>query len=1086
MKRFSIIITVFLLFTVNALYGQNRQITGTVTDFKTGSPLPFVTIQVKGTTTGTSTTDLGQYSINVRTGSTLIFSFIGYKTAEMHVNDRAIIDVKLEPEAVALDEVVMIAYGVAKKESVTGAISSVNSKAIEKRPVSSVFAALEGQAAGVQVNNTYGEPGSDPVIRIRGFSSINGSNAPLYVIDGVPFGGNISDLNPADIESMSILKDAASSALFGNRASNGVIMITTKKGKSEQVSVRATVNQGVFMRGVKEYEKVGARDYMEIMWKGYRNSLMTSQSSTYPTVELANAEATRTLIPTYLKYNLFNKPDNALFDSNGKVLQDATIYKGYDDLDWFKHLERLGHRQEYNISGDGASDKQSYFFSLGYLDEKGYIQSSDFSRLSGRANVSLTPKKWLKTGLSISGTHQKFNNSQGSPIDNANSFINPFNYARSIAPIYPIYLHDMSTGEYILDSEGNKQYDSGTAYSRPQFAGRHVIWEYELNMDKTYRNTLNSQAFADITLLKDFTLSFKGDMSLRNSEQQTYRNITIGDGAGTGTASKTVQRYKNYTLQQLLTWKKQFGNHNLDALIAHENFYHNQAFTYGYKTTEVFKGGSEFVNFTVISALDGYQRDYHTESYLSRIRYNYDNKYFFDASIRRDGTSKFYTSKRWGNFWSVGGSWTISKEPFMSSLSSQINALKLRASYGEVGNDGGTNYAAIDFQAYMALYALSQNGNRGAAYKIQNEALDLIWETSGSLGIGLEGRFFDRMNLMVEYFDKRSQNLLFDVYLPLSAGATSTDRAESTVKKNLGSVSNSGFELTLDYDLINKGDFRWNIGLMATKLKNKIISLPEQNRENGIISGTKKLIEGSDIYQFWIYQFAGVDQMTGNSLYEIDFDKYYVGDVVEGKASIPSQWVETINGKSYTRNITYGKRDWSGSAIPDIYGSFSTSFSYKNLNLSALFTYSLGGKTYDYSYANLMYISSSPSSLHKDVLKSWDGVPAGMTADSPDRIDPNGVPVANFQLSQYNSTGSTQYLKDASYLVIKNISLSYRLPSKLMKKLDIGEMSLNCSVENLATFNKLRGMDSQQAFSGTADNGFAASRVYSIGLNIKL
>lgn len=1086
MKRFSIVITVILMFSVNAISGQNRQITGTVTDSRTGTPLPYVTVQVKGTTTGSTTSEQGRYSISAKSGNILAFSFIGYKSIEITVNDRNVIDVELEQEIVALDEVVMIAYGTAKKESVTGAISAVNSKTIEKRPVSSVFAALEGQAAGVQVNNTYGEPGTDPAIRIRGFSSINGTNAPLYVIDGVPFGGNISDINPADIESMSILKDAASSALFGNRASNGVIMITTKKGKSDQTSIRATISQGVFTRGVKEYEKVNSREFMEVMWQGYRNSLLTSQPSKYPTKELANAEASKSLISNYLKYNIFNKPDNALFDSNGKVLQDATIYPGYDDLDWFKYIERMGHRQEYNISGDGASEKQSFFFSLGYLDEKGYVKSSDFNRLSGRANISVTPKKWIKAGLSISGSHQKFNNSYGSPVDNASSFINPFMYARTIAPIYPVYLHNMENGEYILDSEGNKQYDSGAMYSRPQYAGRHVIWEYELNQNLTIRNTLSSQASIDINFLKDFTFSVKGDLSLRNSENQMYRNIIIGDGAGTGMASKTIQRYKSYTMQELLSWRKQIGNHNIDILAAHENFYHNQAYTAATKTTEIFMGIPEFVNFTKLSSIDGFQRDYRTESYLSRARYNYDNKYFFDVSFRRDGTSKFYSSKRWGNFWSIGGSWTISKEPFMASLSKQINSLKLRASYGEVGNDGGTAHEAIDFQAYMAQYGLTQNGNRGAAYKIQNEALNLIWETSGSLGVGLEGRFFDRLNLMVEYFDKRSQNLLFDVYLPLSAGATTTDRAESTVKQNVGSVSNSGVELTLDYDLVNKGDFKWNVGLMATRLKNKIINLPEQNRENGIINGSKKLMEGHDIYNFWIYQFVGVDQMTGNSLYKINYDKYYVGDEVEGKSPIPSQWVTTINNKSYTTNTTYGMRDWSGSAIPDLYGSLSTSFSYKNLTLSALCTYSLGGKTLDYSYMDLVSVTSTPNAIHKDALKAWDGIPSGMTETSPDRINPKGTPVNNFSLSQYNNAASTLYLKDATYLVIKNISLSYRLPSRLLKKLDISDLSLNCSIENLATFNKLRGMDSQQSFSGVTDNGFVASRVYSLGINIKL
>ena len=438
MKKLRILFAALLITTGGVLSAQNIRVTGTVTESGTGSSLPFVNIQLKGTNIGTATLDNGYYSIIAHSNGTLVFSFLGFKTLEVPVQNRTTINVELKPDAVSLNEVVAIAYGVAKKESITGAITTVSSKSIEKRAVSNISAALEGQAAGVMVNNAIGEPGTDPVIRIRGFSTINASNSPLYVIDGVPFGGSITDLNPADIENISLLKDAASTSLFGNRASNGVILITTKKGKSEKVSVRATFNQGLFMRGVQEYEKLDAREFMEVMWKGYRNSLLTSQPTKYPTVELANAEATKTLIPTYLKYNIFNKPDNALFDSNGKVLPDAKIYAGYDDLDWFKFLERKGVRRDYTINAEGASDKYNYFFSVGYLDENGYLKVSDFNRFSARANVSVTPKKWIKTGLTLYGSHQQYNNATTS---NTAAFINPFMYARNIAPIYPVYLH---------------------------------------------------------------------------------------------------------------------------------------------------------------------------------------------------------------------------------------------------------------------------------------------------------------------------------------------------------------------------------------------------------------------------------------------------------------------------------------------------------------------------------------------------------------------------------------------------------------------------------------------------------------------
>jgi TonB-linked SusC/RagA family outer membrane protein len=1087
MKKTIFLILVPLLFLSNTISAQTARITGTVTESGSGEPLSFVSIQIKGTTQGTTTLDNGSYSITAPVNGVLIFSFIGYKTVEIPIGNRLIVNTSMEPDALSLDEVVMIAYGTAKKESVTGSISTVNTKAIEKRAVSSVASVLEGQAAGIQVNNTYGEPGSDPNIRIRGFTSINGSNTPLYVIDGVAFGGNISDLNPADIANISILKDAASSALFGNRASNGVVMITTKRGTSEKTAVRVAVNQGIFTRGLKEYDRVGPDDFMEIMWKGYRNTLMTSQPLIYPTQDLANAEATNSLVSTYLKYNLYNLPSNALFDSNGKLLPNAKVHKGYDDLDWFKQLERVGHRQDYVISGDGASEKHNYFFSFGYLDEKGYIKSSDFNRLTGRANISISPKKWFKTGITLAGSHQVSNSTTGSPVDNPGSIVNPFNFARSIAPIYPVYLHNMENGEYILDENGNKRYDGGDLYSRPQYVGRHVIWEYDLNLDKTTRNTLSSQVFADFKFLNDFTFTLRGDVSLQNSERQRYQNPEIGDGMGTGRASKDVRRYKNYTLQQMLTWNKAFDKHNIDFLAAHENYSYNYVYMYGFKTSQTFKGDNkEFVNFTVISDLDGYQRDYRTESYLSRVRYNYDNKYFFDASVRRDGSSKFFEKNRWGNFWSAGGSWVISREEFMASVRDQINSLKLRVSYGEVGNDGGTDNAAINFHAYMPLYLMNQYANKGAIYKSQNEALDLMWEAASSFGVALEGRLFDRANIALEYFDKRSKDLLFDVYLPLSAGPTSTSAAEATIKKNLGSVSNRGFELTMDLDLINKRDFKWNLGIMATYMKNKIISLPEQNRVNGIVSGTKKYMEGHDRYKFWLYQFAGVDQMTGNSLYLPDTDRYYIGEAVEGKTALPAEWVVTINDKHYTKNASFSKRDWSGSAIPDLFGSLTTSLSYKGVDLSVLCTYSLGGKVLDYPYMDYMRVTSNPSALHKDLLKAWDGAPQGMTESSPNRVDPKGIPVMNYQLSTYNDALSSRFLQDASYLVIKNISLGYTLPKRLVNKLDLSSVSLNMSIENLATFTKIRGLDPQQSFSGVNDNGFVTARILSLGLSVNL
>jgi len=1076
-KLLLLVITVLSYFAVHA---QNRTITGKVLDATDGLPLPGVSIRAKGAAQYAQTTNQGTFSISVPANvQSLVFSFIGYTEQEVKITGSSL-NVKLSASTQNLSEVVVVAYGQSTKEAITGAVTSIGAKDIEKRPITNTLSVIEGAAPGIQVNNTSGQPGSEPTIRVRGFSSLE-NNEPLYVIDGVPFGGNVADINPNDIESVSILKDASASSLYGNRASNGVIIITTKKGIKGAGSLNVTSNQGYYSRGIAEYDKLNPKQYMEAMWQGFKNNLLSSSPTTYPTEAAAAARATSNLISDYLKLNIFNKPSTQLFDANGKMVADAAILPGYaDDLDWFI-FERNGRRQDYNLNARTATDKSSLYFSTGYLNEKGYIKRSDYSRFIGRINADYTPKNWLKVGFNLGGSHQQSNYLSSIATTSSTSFANPYFYARNIAPIYPVHLHNITTGEYILGDDGNPVYDDGIL-TRNQYAGRHTIWENELNRDFDFRNTINGQGYIDVKFLKDFTFTVKGDLNVRNNEEQIYNNAIIGDGAGNkGRATRIIYRYKNYTGQELLNWNKSFGLHNIDVLAGHENYSYNYNYLNGYKTTETFAGKTELINFTDIVRLTDYQNNYRTEGFFSRARYNYDNKYYVDGSFRRDGSSRFSRDSRWGNFWSLGGSWIISKENFFQPLIGAADRLKLRASYGEVGND-----AAAGYYAYMALYDMRQNANKSALTIGQNANEDLIWETSSSSNVALEGRIFKRANFVVEYFDKRSQNLLFDVNLPLSAGGTSTSVAESVITKNIGSISNRGLEVTVDVDVVKNKNWGWNVGANATFMKNKILKLPEENRQNGIISGLFKRIEGRGIYDFWTYQFVGVDQMTGDALYLPDTENYNVNGSAPGKTAIPAANLVEINGNYYTNFNTYAKRDWSGSAIPKVFGSFSTSLSYKDLSLSGLFTYALGGKTYDYSYQDLMSMSGAVSALHADLVNAWTSAPAGMTATSPNRIDPNGTPVIDFSRSNRNNGTSTRFLQDGSYLVIKNIALSYRLPKTLLSKLDISSLNLYMGIENLATFTKLKGMNPQQAFNGTNDNTYVTPRTVSFGINIGL
>ena len=781
------------------------------------------------------------------------------------------------------------------------------------------------------------------------------------------------------------------------------------------------------------------------------------------------------MIAAVVKRNIYDAPDNALFDANGKLT--AKQLAGYNDLDWNDEIEQLGYRQEYNIAADAAGEKWDVYSSFSYLSENGYVVSSDFSRFTGRLAANFKPVEWFKTGLDVSGSSSKQNY-----LDSAtgNYFANPFYSARMMAPVYPVYLHN-ADGSYLLDENGNKQYDTASTY----LSNRSIAYELRNNEDIIRRMTLNGQVYGTITFLKDFQLTVRGDMNLRNNNERVFDNPAIGDGASNGgRTTKYYSRYLNYTFQQQLNWGHDFGQHHVDVLLAHENFSYEYESDYVLKTGQKLSGiNHELSNFSELTYGEGAAYDYKTESYLARARYNYDNRYFVEGSFRRDGSSRFHPDNRWGNFWSVGASWMISGEKFMENAS-WVDNLKLRASYGEVGNDAGVGY-----YAYMALYDQSQNGGLGSLYKSQNLAKDIKWETSASFDLGIDARLFNRWNITLDYFDKRSRDLLFDVYLPLSAGATdiygSSATGMASITKNIGSVSNYGFEFATDVDVINKRDWKWNIGLNATVLKNKIKKLPDGNDIS--LGSLRTYSEGHGIYDFKTYKFVGVDQMTGNSLYKIDFDKYYVNGEAEGRTAVPGGKYVQIGDSYYTTDTTYGVRDWSGSAIPDVYGGISTALTWKNLTLSVLCTYQIGGKVYDSTYLSLMSMSAnSAQALHKDLLKSWSGIPDGMTPDSPDRIDPNGIPVVDMQLSTYNNAASDRWLQDASYFVIKNISLSYNFPKHITNKMGIGGLSINAGIENAATFTSLKGMNPQYSFTGSMDNTYVTARIFSLGLSIKL
>ncbi|MFM9402774.1 SusC/RagA family TonB-linked outer membrane protein [Myroides odoratimimus] len=1056
-------LTFFTFITLSVVYSQARKtITGSVKSVD-GLPLLGASVIIEGTDLGTSTDDQGLFTLNALEGENLKISYVFYEEQHVKVTANTHYDIILKEVHQTLDDIVVVAFGTSTKESITGALSYVTSSDIEKRPNTNVLNALAGATPGVRVNNSLGQPGMEPSVRIRGFTSMD-KNDPLIVLDGMVYAGRVGDINPVDVESMTVLKDASATTLYGNRASNGVILINTKKASQGEGFLGVSFKQGAISRSLREYDKIGPDGFMETMWKGYRNSLVSNGNS----IEEAGRLATANLIPEILGMNIYNLPNDQLFDTNGRLAPHASVLDGYrSDLDWYKPIERTGTYQDLNINGRISNDKGGAYFSIGFLNNEGYFRGSDYKRFTTRVNADYKLNDAIKVGTNVSGSHQ---------ITNFNS-VSPDAYAYSMAPIYPIHLHDAKTGDYLYDELGERIYDLGDN-TRKQYERSHMILENQLNSMERIATTLNSQIYTDIKFLNNFTFSLKASLALNYADTKEYKNSIIGSEENLkGKSERSNSRGKTYSFQQLLNWNKDIGQHTIEALIGHENLNVDSGYLNGSKVGEIFAGVVDWSNFNKLYTANDFLTKYRTEGYFSRAKYNYANKYFLEASFRRDGSSKFHSDIRWGNFWSAGGSWIISSEDFFKIK--QFDYLKLRASYGEVGDD-----AAAGLYAYYSLYRSVSNANQPAVYKKQFGNKGLKWETSTSMNFAIDGRVFNRANFTVEYFDKRSQNLLFNLQLPLSNGSISPTYPASSIISNVGSISNRGFEFSFDVDIVKKNNWLWNVGMNATMLKNKLLRLPPDNREHGIISGPFLRKEGRSIYEFYLTEFVGVDQMTGNALYTVDSEKYNVNGSAPDKPSVSEEYLVHINGQYYTTNPdAFGKKVYSGSAIPKVDGSFSTTLSYKSFSLSGLFTYALGGKVLDNNYMSLMQASDRVEAIHKDITHSWASVPNGMTATSPDRINPNGIPQINYTTSEYNNIDSNRFIRSGDFLSIQNITLDYDFPPELLKKIKVKQMSMNIGVENIYTFTKFKGLDPQQSFSGAVGSGAGAPRIFILGVN---
>lgn len=1063
-----------LVLSCTSLWAQNRTVTGTVTD-ENGKPLSNASVQVKGTTLGTTTNENGQFTIAVpANGKALVVTSVGQTNQEIALGATAAYYVSLKPVQRDLDEVVVVAYGTVKKGEYTGSSAQVNAKEIANRPVMNVTSALVGSAPGIQTTAASGQPGSGPAIRLRGFGSIYGSSAPLVVVDGVVYDGGLANINPDDVESISTLKDASTTALYGSRGGNGVIMITTKKGNKNKPTLNFKVTQGFSERGLPEYDRVNAFEYYPLMWEAYRNAM--AYSSTVPLADAGKIAAGQlprfttganagrqnynnvaySDISQLLAYNPFNVANTAVVNENG-VINPAAQIKYPNDMDWTASVGRRAPRKDYNLSYNGGNEKSDYLASFGYTNEQGYLINSDFKRFTGRVAVNAKPTNWFKSGFNLSGTLAK--SAQGN-VESSTSLVNPFYFSRYIAPIYPVYAHNQTTGQYLLDGNGDRIYDYGNLSAlgvpnRPFNGGRHAIAENLWNDNKFTRNIISGRAYADINFTSDLKFTTNISADIQNVLSQSYQNKIVGDGAPGGRSSRTGTVTTSYTFNQLLQYARKFGKHNVNALVGHENYDYTYNYLYGFKQGQIADGNTELLNFAVVNSTSSYTDKSKLESYLSRLNYDFAGKYFITGSLRRDGNSRFATNVRWADFWSVGAAYRLDKENFMNY--DFIDQIKLRGSYGKVGNDAG-----IGLYPYQALYNLGFNNNQEPGYTLGTLAnQDLTWESSKSFDVGVDfGLFKNRITGTVEYFKRVSDGLIFAVPQPLANGGTTG--GVLSVNQNIGSMYNKGIELTLGADVVRSKNVTWNVTLNGTTLENKITKMPVGRKE--IIDGTKKLMEGQSIYDFWLRDFYGVDPTDGAALYAANNTTASSNRIIDNKGR-----KDTV-----TTDINNAKYIYTGtSSIPDFYGSVINRVNYKGLELAVTLTFQKGGQVYDGAYASLMHAGTYGTALSRDILNRWQK-PGDIT--NVPRLD-------NSKTGVYDAA-SNRWLIDASYLNVNNISLSYNLPKSWTSRINSTGVRVFTAAENVYQFSKRKGMNVNGSFAGTTGNSYSFNRVITAGVNV--
>lgn len=980
------------LFLVSAVaFAQGRRVTGIVSSGEDGEPIPGATVLVKGTTVGTATDLDGKYSLDIPNGGTvLVFSFIGTTTQEINIGQQTVINVSLQPDFQSLSEVVVTSYGDQSKREITGAISSVKGEIFENLPVQSFDRAMQGRVAGVQVTSTSGQPGGTLNVRIRGVGSINAGNDPLYIVDGVQVNNGglsgqgsqnaLASINPNDIESIEVLKDAAAAAIYGAQAANGVVLINTKKGKKGKSQVKVSIQEGI-VQPLNLYDVMDASQLAGIKRVAYENrGLATSGSdATYGNPEDPNLES----------------------------------------YDWLDALYREGRLSVYDISVSGGDEKTTFFLSGSYTKQEGQIQMSDYNRATGRLNVTHRPTKNLTVAANLS---LSFQNTNGS-IDRGNFVNGPFVAGFSARPNVPIYNEDGTFAPYP---------------SNHLFGYNIVQGVYEeLRSGKTVQTVSNLQLNYQIVPWLSWTSYFGLDFSDNADINNRPSTIPVFSSYG-GASTFTARRNTNFNTNHNFNFNKKFNDvHTVSGILGFE-YKGSQsdlqtATGRGFPNPTLIYLNNAATPFSVGSSFTEYKR----AGFFGQAKYDYDDRYTADVTLRRDGHSRFGEQNRWGTFYAVSAGWRLSSEAFLQNVS-WLDNLRVRASYGVTGNSDIANFASRSLVGSSGQY-LGQGGL--TLTQLGNDLL--TWEEAETINVGLDGTLFNgRIITTVEFWRKNSKALLFNTPLP-------TDSGFGSITRNSGEVRNQGIDIDVQTVNVVAGKFQWSTGFNVTFLENELISLYD-----GLDRIGNDLIVGKPIAFYYTNEYLGVNPANGRAMYD------------DGTG---------------TGNFTYvtgqNTLDYRGSTLPSSYGGLSNTFTYGPLSLEVFFQYQFGNLATNSDLYNLSNWGSGTGNLTVDQLDYWK---------QPGDITTVGMPYEGGQAPGTSNinTFSTRLISDGGYVRLKQVTLNYTLGAEAASKIGMASASLFVQGLNLATFTKYNGIDPEANSIGSTYGAYPNARQISAGINL--